>query len=124
MGDLHSPFIGHIKADSAPLALYALVSQIPYGRTVSYGALGRALSPRLPALVVGRLMASCPPDLPWWRVTGANGALLIARRSPHMADEQRARLQAEGVHFTNPLTVDPVCDISAALDAAERFSWG
>lgn len=41
-------------------------------------------------------MAQCPADVPWWRVVGGNGDLLIAKRDPNMALEQRRRLESEG----------------------------
>ena len=79
--------------------VYRLVKQIPRGRVLSYGALGRIL--RLPggARTAGRAMSACPSGkgIPWHRVLGANGKLLI--REPY-ASLQRKLLESEGVIVT------------------------
>ena len=76
--------------------VYALVKKIPRGRVVTYGDVAKAL--RLPggARVVGYAMAGCPSDqgIPWHRVVGAGGRLLISE--PH-ASLQRKLLASEGV---------------------------
>src|SRR5438128_12684760 len=78
---------------------YKLVKQIPRGRVLTYGAVARAL--RLPggARTAGRAMAGCPSGkgIPWHRVVGANGKLLI--REPY-ASLQRKLLETEGVEMT------------------------
>jgi len=50
-------------------------------------------------------MASCPPDIPWWRVVAKNGALPLYNRDPDQGADQRARLEEEGVQFMG-LVVD------------------
>jgi methylated-DNA-protein-cysteine methyltransferase related protein len=76
--------------------VYRLVKQIPRGRVITYGALARAL--RLPGggRGAGRAMAATPKGkgIPWHRVVGANGKLLI--REPY-AGLQRKLLESEGV---------------------------
>lgn len=79
--------------------IYAMVKKIPRGKVMSYGQVGEAITPRVPALWVGRAMASAPKGVPWWRVVGADGALPIHKRDPLLAQEQRERLLAEGVPF-------------------------
>jgi methylated-DNA-protein-cysteine methyltransferase related protein len=78
--------------------VYKLVKQIPRGRVLSYGAVAKAL--RLPggARSAGRAMAACPAGrgIPWHRVLGANGTLLI--REPY-ALLQRKLLESEGVRI-------------------------
>lgn len=81
------------------VALYDLVRAIPEGRCASYGRLGQALPKPVSGLFVGRWMHLCPPDIPWWRVVGTHGDLLIAKKDPHAAREQRQRLMDEGVPF-------------------------
>lgn len=83
--------------------LYELVARIPVGRACSYGLLGRSLSGPVSGVIVGKWMASCPAELPWWRVVAANGSLPVASRSPHLAHEQRERLESEGVLFDGDL---------------------
>src|SRR5690349_19928915 len=79
--------------------VYRLVKQIPRGRVLSSGALARIL--RLPggARTAGRAMSACPSGkgIPWHRVLGANGKLLI--REPY-ASLQRKLLESEGVALT------------------------
>jgi methylated-DNA-protein-cysteine methyltransferase-like protein len=77
--------------------LYELVRRIPAGRVTSYGALGRALENPVSGYLVGRAMGACPPDVPWWRVVARDGSLPVNKRSPELAEEQRAHLAREGV---------------------------
>jgi methylated-DNA-protein-cysteine methyltransferase related protein len=76
--------------------VYRLVKRIPRGRVTTYGELARAL--RLPggARAVGYAMAACPSGrgIPWHRVIGAGGRLLIPE--PHGAIQRRL-LESEGV---------------------------
>jgi len=80
-------------------AIDAVVRSIPEGCCASYGQVGGALENPVSGLIVGKILAFCEPDLPWWRVVGADGSLLTARRDPALAVEQRARLEAEGVRL-------------------------
>ena len=63
--------------------VYKLVKKIPRGRVTTYGALAKALRLRGGARVAGYAMAGCPSGkgIPWHRVIGAGGRLLI--REPH-----------------------------------------
>jgi methylated-DNA-protein-cysteine methyltransferase-like protein len=76
--------------------VYRLIKKIPRGRVTTYGELARKL--RLPggARAVGYAMAACPSGrgIPWHRVVGAEGRLLISE--PH-GSLQRRLLEAEGV---------------------------
>lgn len=77
-------------------SVYRLVKRIPRGRVTTYGELARAV--RLPggARAAGYAMAACPGGrgIPWHRVVGASGRLLI--REPY-ASLQRKLLASEGV---------------------------
>ncbi|WP_026426157.1 MGMT family protein [Actinokineospora inagensis] len=67
------------------------IRSIPEGTVATYGdiaGLTRAPSPRL----IGRILSEDGHDLPWHRVLRANGT-----PAPHLAEEQLARLRAEGV---------------------------
>ena len=77
--------------------VFAAARRIPRGRVVSYGALGSVLSPPLSGRMVGRIIAHCPADVPWWRVLARTGRMPISKLNPAFADEQSARLQAEGI---------------------------
>ena len=76
--------------------VYKLVKQIPRGRVTTYGALAKLLRLRGGARTAGRAMAATPKGkgIPWHRVMGANGKLLI--REPY-ASLQRKLLESEGV---------------------------
>jgi methylated-DNA-protein-cysteine methyltransferase-like protein len=80
-------------------AVYALVKKIPRGKVMTYGALAKAT--RLPggSRTAGRAMAGTPKGrgIPWHRVVGAGGKLLI--REPY-ASLQRKLLTTEGAKMT------------------------
>jgi len=77
--------------------LWDIVRRIPSGTVASYGAVGRALSNPSSGYMVGRWMAQCPADVPWWRVVGKDGHLPVNKRSPDLARTQRDFLAEEGV---------------------------
>ena len=76
--------------------VYKVVKLIPRGRVLTYGAVAQAS--RIPggARSAGRAMAATPKGrgIPWHRVLGANGKLLI--REPY-ASLQKKLLESEGV---------------------------
>lgn len=76
--------------------VYKLIKKIPKGRVTTYGELARKLRLRGGARAVGYAMAACPSGqgIPWHRVVGAGGRLLIPE--PH-GSLQRRILGAEGV---------------------------
>ena len=87
-------------ADAAIIAqVHAIVRAIPVGRVMSYGTVGARCEPPISGYICGRIMIRSHNDTPWWRVVGKDGALPIVKRNPHLADEQRSRLQSEGVQF-------------------------
>ena len=69
----------------------ALIAAIPPGRVVTYGDIACAAELSSPRIVAW-IMRTDSHDLPWHRVITASG-----RPAPHLADEQLARLRAEGV---------------------------
>ena len=79
--------------------VYRYVKTIPRGRVITYGDLARALRLRGGARAAGHAMAACPSGrgIPWHRVVGAGGRLLI--REPY-ASLQRKLLATEGVTMT------------------------
>jgi alkylated DNA nucleotide flippase Atl1 len=68
-----------------------VILAIPPGTTLSYGEVA-ARAGVTSARQVGRLLSEDGQDLPWHRVTRADG-----RFAPQVAVEQSARLRAEGV---------------------------
>lgn len=81
--------------------LYRRVQSIPKGRCTNYGALGQSLSQPVSGYLVGRWIASAPPDIPWQRVVGKDGSCLTVKRDAALALEQERLLRAEGVPFTD-----------------------
>lgn len=81
------------------LAVYEAVRLIPEGFCASYGSVGQTLNPPISGLLVGRLLSHSPPDVPWWRVVGRDGSLLIAKKGAEIAIDQEERLRAEGVQL-------------------------
>lgn len=85
--------------------IYATVRAIPSGRVLGYGEVGALCGAS--ARTVGWAMSLAPPDVPWWRVVGADGYLRIARRSPQLKAIQRSHLEAEGVRIGDDDRVAP-----------------
>lgn len=79
--------------------LWKVVSAIPRGTCASYGDVGRALTNPTSGYQVGRWMASCPEDVPWWRVVAKDGHLPVGKKDPVSENEQTRLLEAEGVSF-------------------------
>ncbi len=79
-------------------AVYRMVKRIPRGRVMTYGQLARTLRLRGGARAAGHAMAACPEGkgIPWHRVVGARGRLLI--REPY-AQLQRRLLESEGTRI-------------------------
>jgi methylated-DNA-protein-cysteine methyltransferase-like protein len=73
----------------------AVVRRIPRGKVATYGDIAYVAGhPGAARQVVWALHSSS--DLPWHRVVGAGGKILL---SGHAGLEQRLRLHSEGVQF-------------------------
>jgi methylated-DNA-protein-cysteine methyltransferase-like protein len=79
--------------------VYERARAIPAGRVLAYGALGARCDPPISGYICGRIMNQATQDVPWWRVVAKDGSLPISKRNPTLAQEQRDKLQAEGVEF-------------------------
>ncbi|PQV65123.1 methylated-DNA-protein-cysteine methyltransferase related protein [Abditibacterium utsteinense] len=79
--------------------IWQLAREIPSGRVISYGALGKRSEPPISGYICGRIMALAMKDVPWWRVVGKDGKLPIGKRGPENAARQRELLREEGVEF-------------------------
>jgi methylated-DNA-protein-cysteine methyltransferase related protein len=71
--------------------ILACVESIPAGRVMTYGDVAEYVDSRAPRHV-GRVLAADGGTVPWHRVLKADGTM-----APHLADEQRQLLIAEGV---------------------------
>jgi methylated-DNA-protein-cysteine methyltransferase related protein len=79
--------------------IYLVVRQIPPGKVSTYGDIA-AIVGDCTARMVGYAMAAAKGDLPWHRVINAQGK--ISPRGDGGGEElQRARLEDEGIHFTD-----------------------
>jgi methylated-DNA-protein-cysteine methyltransferase-like protein len=74
-----------------------VVRRIPRGRVMTYGEVAASAGHRGAARQVVWALHNCGPDIPWHRVIGAGGRILLPGEA---ALEQRLRLEAEGVTFT------------------------
>jgi methylated-DNA-protein-cysteine methyltransferase-like protein len=84
-----------VSSDDLPLRVLACVESIPPGRVMTYGDVAEYVGSRAPRMV-GRVLANDGGTVPWHRVLRADGTC-----APHLYDEQRQRLIAEGVRFAN-----------------------
>jgi methylated-DNA-protein-cysteine methyltransferase-like protein len=69
----------------------ACVEAIPAGRVMTYGDVAEYVGSNAPR-AVGHVLARDDGSVPWHRVLRADGTM-----APHLVDEQRQRLLAEGV---------------------------
>lgn len=99
-----------------------MVAVIPKGRVVSYGMLGRLMETRVSGLIVGNWMKQLKQDVPWWRVIGASGKLLIGKYDPALEITQRQKLEYEGVEFNEDVVPNryflPVDEFLAIIERA------
>lgn len=89
--------MGRDELESVLDQLWSLVNQVPQGRVMSYGRIGELLDPPLSGYKVGRLMAMAPEGVAWWRIIGKTGQLVILKRSPMLYQNQKLRLEQEGI---------------------------
>ena len=80
--------------------VYAVVRTIPRGKVLTYGQIATLLGSPYMARQVGWAMHGCPKGLPWQRVVGAGGRILVNSLSiGEGALLQRRLLELEGVRF-------------------------
>lgn len=80
--------------------VYAVVRTIPRGKVLTYGQIATLVGSPYMARQVGWAMHGCPKGLPWQRVVGAGGKILVNSLSVgEGALLQRRLLELEGVRF-------------------------
>lgn len=105
------------RAEGVPSSLsreriYTLVRRIPRGRVATYGQIAHLAGFPRHARQVGYAMAALDADdVPWHRVVNAQGRISLRRRGEG-AQEQRGRLEREGVAF----------DADGRIDL-QRWQW-
>jgi len=73
------------------------IARIPRGKVATYGQIARIAGfPGAARQVVWALQGTAEMGLPWHRVLGAGGKIMLR---DHSAAEQRMRLEMEGVQF-------------------------
>lgn len=80
--------------------MYAAVNKIPYGRVATYGQIAKLAGLGGMAREIGYVLFDLPADsaIPWHRVINMRGEI-SARSMPGAENEQRLRLEQEGVKF-------------------------
>jgi len=73
-----------------------VVAKIPKGKVATYGAVAEAAGFPGNARRVAWALRNTDGKLPWFRVLGAGGKILLPKEA---GAEQRLRLEAEGVEF-------------------------
>ncbi len=86
-------------------AILRAVAAIPKGRVASYGQVAALAGLPGRARLVGRVLATLPPNsrVPWQRVVNARGELSLAGAD---GARQRRLLEAEGVEFSASGRID------------------
>jgi len=89
---------GAEKASAANMfaAMLRQVSRVPRGKVATYGDIAYAAGFPGAARQVAWALHGCGGGVPWHRIIGAGGAILLTGEHGF---EQRLRLQAEGVGF-------------------------
>jgi methylated-DNA-protein-cysteine methyltransferase related protein len=86
--------------------IYAVVRQIPAGKVASYGQIARIVGNCTPRMVGYAMAAETGEhDVPWHRVINAQGKISL-RADGGGAQEQRARLEQEGIAFDSQQRVN------------------
>ena len=85
--------------------VYALVSQIPKGKVMTYGQVAALAGAAWAAWEVGQIAHTGPENLPWQRVVNKQGGLAAGwpngGRQAH-----KSALEADGVSVTDDFRVD------------------
>ena len=76
--------------------IHAVIRKIPRGKVATYGAVAKAAGFEGAARQVVWALRGTDGRLPWHRVLGAGGKILLPGAS---GADQRLRLEAEGVEF-------------------------
>lgn len=97
-----------VKFDDFDKAVYAVLSQVPAGRVVSYGALAFLAGYPRAARRAGLAMRRCPDSLPWQRVVHSDGSV----SGGYFPELRRALLEGEGVIFGSSGKID-----------MEKYGW-
>jgi methylated-DNA-protein-cysteine methyltransferase-like protein len=86
--------------------IIGIIKSIPEGKVATYGQIARLAGYPNGARQVVRILHTCTEkyDLPWHRVINVKGEIALSIYNG--ADEQKARLEAEGITFIEEYRVD------------------
>lgn len=84
--------------------VYALVTQIPEGRVMTYGQLAALAGSPMSARIVGGIAHFGDPELPWQRVVNKKGGLASGYPGGRAAHKQH--LESEGVNVSDDFYVN------------------
>jgi methylated-DNA-protein-cysteine methyltransferase-like protein len=84
------------KSEKRDQAIRKVIRQIPRGKVATYGQVAAAAGYPLYHRQVVQVLRKAGDALPWQRVVGAGGQIRLKRE---IAQEQRFRIEMEGVRF-------------------------
>ena len=90
--------------DGFAARVYMIVSLIPKGRVMNYGAIAALCGSPRAARIVGGIAHYGPKELPWQRVVKKDGGL--AAGYPGGVEGHKKALEAEGVKVSDDYRVD------------------
>ena len=91
----------HSAAAEREQRIVDVLMHLAEGEVTTYGDVAETAGHPRQARLVGRILATTPVEVPWWRVVNAAGRIRTAR-----PDEQAALLRAEGVEVRDGRVVD------------------
>jgi methylated-DNA-protein-cysteine methyltransferase-like protein len=100
-------------------AFLRVVRRIPSGTVSTYGGVARKAGHPGMARQVAWALHGCCPDVPWHRVVGAGGRILLRGEA---GLEQRLRLRAEGIPFRGARVDLKLCEYGGAPSLIGRHS--
>jgi methylated-DNA-protein-cysteine methyltransferase-like protein len=95
------PATPHTTASGSYLTIYAVVGRIPEGRVATYGQVAKLAGLPGRARLVGYALSALAgrSTIPWHRVVNAQGRISPRSCGSDDDQEQRLRLEHEGVSF-------------------------
>jgi methylated-DNA-protein-cysteine methyltransferase related protein len=82
--------------ESQRMAFFRAIRRVPRGKVATYGSIAEAAGFPGSARQVAWALHSSGGNLPWHRIVGAGGRILLGG---NLGFEQKIRLEAEGVAF-------------------------
>ncbi|WP_010605458.1 MGMT family protein [Pseudoalteromonas maricaloris] len=90
--------------------VFTVIGGIPFGKVASYGQIARLAGYPKHARKVGQLLKNLPQGstLPWYRVVNSQRRISFPQDGSKF-QEQKSRLQAEGITFSNSNVIAKHC---------------